>query len=149
MVATLGEVTPSIVVILIVAAMLKKFRDSRYVNNAFYGLRPASTGLIGAACVAVVLEVLTHVVSPGTSEGGIVNRYALDGEPLQRAGVGAGGGAAGADQLGETHKELTSHRVHRPLRRGGCGIPLCRGVNAAVPTETVRIHGGIFRLHNP
>ena len=54
LVATLGEVTPSIVVILIVAAMLKKFRDSRYVNNAFYGLRPASTGLIGAACVAAV-----------------------------------------------------------------------------------------------
>ena len=79
LVATLGEVTPSIVEILIVAAMLKKFRDSRYVNNAFYGLRPASTGLIGAACVAVVLEVLTHVVSLGTSEGGIVNRYALDG----------------------------------------------------------------------
>ena len=87
MVATLGEVTPSIVVILIVAAMLKKFRDSRYVNNAFYGLRPASTGLIGAACVAVVLEVLTHVVSLGTSEGGIVNRYALDGSLFNGQGL--------------------------------------------------------------
>ena len=49
-VATIGEVTPSIIVILIVAAMLAKFRDSQYVANAFYGLRPASTGLIGAAC---------------------------------------------------------------------------------------------------
>ncbi len=87
LVATLGEVTPSIVVILIVAAMLKKFRDSRYVNNAFYGLRPASTGLIGAACVAVVLEVLTHVVSLGTSEGGIVNRYALDGSLFDWRGL--------------------------------------------------------------
>ena len=45
-VATIGEVTPSIIVILIVAAMLAKFRDSQYVANAFYGLRPASTGLI-------------------------------------------------------------------------------------------------------
>jgi chromate transporter len=59
-IATVGEVTPSIIVILIVAAMLKKFRDSKLVNDAFYGLRPASTGLIGAACVTVVLEVLTH-----------------------------------------------------------------------------------------
>lgn len=58
-IATIGEVTPSIIVILIVAMMLKKFRDSKYVNNAFYGLRPASTGLIGAACVTVILEVLT------------------------------------------------------------------------------------------
>ena len=87
LVATLGEVTPSIVVILIVAAMLKKFRDSRYVNNAFYGLRPASTGLIGAACVAVVLEVLTHVVSLGTSEGGIVNHYALEGSLFDWRGL--------------------------------------------------------------
>ena len=87
LVATLGEVTPSIVVILIVAAMLKKFRNSRYVNNAFYGLRPASTGLIGAACVAVVLEVLTHVVSLGTSEGGIVNHYALEGSLFDWRGL--------------------------------------------------------------
>ena len=57
-IATLGEVTPSIIVILIVAAMLKKFRDSRLVANAFYGLRPASTGLIGAACVYMALAAL-------------------------------------------------------------------------------------------
>ena len=75
-IATLGEVTPSIIVILIVAAMLKRFRDSRLVNDAFYGLRPASTGLIGAACVAVVLEVLTHV-SVQTPEGSVLNTFSL------------------------------------------------------------------------
>ena len=62
-IATIGEVTPSIIVILIVAAMLTKFRDSKYVENAFYGLRPASSGLIGAACVGVVLQVLLRVTS--------------------------------------------------------------------------------------
>lgn len=82
-IATIGEVTPSIIVILIVAAMLKKFRDSKYVNDAFYGLRPASTGLIGAACVAVVLEVLTavQVTSPRAGEG-IVNLFTLAGGSL-------------------------------------------------------------------
>lgn len=82
-IATIGEVTPSIIVILIVAAMLKKFRDSKYVNNAFYGLRPASTGLIGAACVAVILEVLTsvQVTSPAAGEG-IVNLFSLAGGSL-------------------------------------------------------------------
>ena len=66
-IATLGEVTPSIIVILIIAALLRNFRENRYVDRAFYGLRPASTGLIGAACVSVVLEVLTNIVvaSPG------------------------------------------------------------------------------------
>ena len=56
--ATLGLVTPSIIVILIVAAMLKSFRDNRYVNQAFYGLRPASTGLIAAAGLTVVMGCL-------------------------------------------------------------------------------------------
>ena len=49
LIATLGEVTPSVIVILTIAAFLKNFRDNHYVDRAFYGLRPASTGLIGAA----------------------------------------------------------------------------------------------------
>jgi len=76
-IATLGEVTPSIIVILVVAAMLKKFRDSKYVNDAFYGLRPASTGLIGGACVAVVLEVLTDI-GVHAPETGLLNRFSLE-----------------------------------------------------------------------
>ena len=76
-VATIGEITPSVIVILIVAAMLKKFRDSKLVNHAFYGLRPASTALIGAACVSVVLEVLTHVTITAPA-GSIVNHFSLE-----------------------------------------------------------------------
>lgn len=52
--ATLGLITPCVIVILIVAAFLKAFRDSKYVAGAFYGLRPASTALITAAGLAVV-----------------------------------------------------------------------------------------------
>lgn len=55
-VATIGLVTPSIIVVLIIAAMLKAFRDNQYVNHAFYGLRPASTGLIAAAGLSVVVS---------------------------------------------------------------------------------------------
>ncbi len=78
-IATLGEVTPSIIVILIVAAMLKKFRENRYVEMAFYGLRPASTGLIGAACVTVVLEVLTGI-EVFSADGVFINTFRLTGE---------------------------------------------------------------------
>ena len=56
--ATFGLVLPSLIVILIVAAMLKRFKDSKYVNRAFYGLRPASTGLITAAGVSVAVSNL-------------------------------------------------------------------------------------------
>jgi len=74
--ATLGEVTPSIIVILIVAMILHSFRNNQYVDHAFYGLRPASTGLIGAACVAVILEVLTSV-RLAAPESGLVKQAVL------------------------------------------------------------------------
>ena len=84
-VATIGEVTPSIIVILIVAAMLAKFRDSQYVANAFYGLRPASTGLIGAACAGVILagmllmlQVITGITS-ASQEDSILMKFSWDG----------------------------------------------------------------------
>lgn len=57
-VATLGLITPSIIVILIIASFLKNFRDNKYVNHAFYGLRPASAGLIAAAGISVVKSAL-------------------------------------------------------------------------------------------
>ena len=62
---------------LIVAAILKSFRDNKYVDRAFYGLRPASTGLIGAACVAVILEVLTNIQSLAPAEGSLLKGFAL------------------------------------------------------------------------
>ena len=80
-IATLGEVTPSIIVILIVAAVLHSFRNNKYVDQAFYGLRPASTGLIGAACVSVILEVLTSVRLV-VREGGLVKSPVLGGGSL-------------------------------------------------------------------
>ena len=59
--ATLGLITPSVIVILIVAAVLKSFRNSPYVESAFYGLRPASTGLIASAGISVVMSNLITI----------------------------------------------------------------------------------------
>ena len=52
-IATLGEVLPSVVIISVVSMYLNKFRDNKLVGYAFYGLRPAVTGLIAAAGVSV------------------------------------------------------------------------------------------------
>ncbi len=57
-IATLGLITPSIIIILIIAIFLKNFKDNPYVKSAFYGLRPASTGLITAAGLTIVVENL-------------------------------------------------------------------------------------------
>ncbi|MDO4488673.1 MAG: chromate transporter [Eubacteriales bacterium] len=57
-IATLGEITPSIIIILIIAMVLDKFKSSTIVKDMFYGLRPASTGLIFAAIIGVATAVL-------------------------------------------------------------------------------------------
>lgn len=60
-IATLGLITPSIIVILIISGFLQKFRQSRTVDSVFYGLRPASTALIASAGLKVALDVLVTV----------------------------------------------------------------------------------------
>lgn len=47
--ATLGLITPTIVVIILIAGFLQKFQQSKTVDRVFYGLRPASTALIASA----------------------------------------------------------------------------------------------------
>ena len=53
-IATLGLITPSIIIILLIARVLQQFRQNRFVDAAFYGLRPCSVGLIAAAGLLVV-----------------------------------------------------------------------------------------------
>lgn len=53
-IATLGLITPSVIVILVIAGFLSEFRKNRYVEGALYGLRPASAGLIAAAGFGVI-----------------------------------------------------------------------------------------------
>ena len=53
-VATVGLVTPSVILILLIARVLKAFRENQYVDAGFYGLRPCSVGLIAAAGVLVI-----------------------------------------------------------------------------------------------
>ena len=64
-IATLGLITPSVIIILIVARVLAKFRDSQLVKDLFYGLRPASAGLIAAAGFAVVVLSLVDKSASG------------------------------------------------------------------------------------
>ena len=51
--ATLGLITPAIAIIYVIARLLNKFMGNKYVENAFYGLRPASIALIASAGITV------------------------------------------------------------------------------------------------
>ena len=61
LVASVGIIVPGIALVLLITAILDKFRNNIYVEGAFYGLRPASVGLITAAGVLVVKISLLNV----------------------------------------------------------------------------------------
>lgn len=54
-VAVLGLVIPSIIIIIIIAHMLKKFKESKYVKAAFDTLRPAVIGFVLCAVIDIFL----------------------------------------------------------------------------------------------
>ena len=69
LIATLSLVLPSYIIILIIARMMNKFRDNKYVNYAFTGLRPAVVALMGSAA----LSIFGIAFLPG-EQGGLVER---------------------------------------------------------------------------
>ena len=60
-VATLGEATPSFILISLVVSLLTRFRESPLVEGAFKGIRPVTAGLIGASFVMVGESVFTSL----------------------------------------------------------------------------------------
>lgn len=60
LISSLGVVTPSIVIIIIVSKILNRFKDSKYVQYAFYGLRAASLGLVCSALLSVAEIAFVH-----------------------------------------------------------------------------------------
>lgn len=58
-VSSLGLIMPSFIIITVISFFLEKFRNSRGVDAAFKGIRPASVALITAALVS--LAMLTFV----------------------------------------------------------------------------------------
>ena len=51
LVASLGVITPSLTLTLLAAMFLAKFRESRIMNDALYGIRPICIGMIAAVII--------------------------------------------------------------------------------------------------
>lgn len=76
-VATLGLITPSIIIIILISKVLETFKESKLVQSAFYGLRPASTGLIAAAGLSVVFGTLIYVTEIPVNPLGAFNWFGI------------------------------------------------------------------------
>ncbi|MEW5783755.1 MAG: chromate transporter [Bacillota bacterium] len=63
-IAALGVITPSVLIILLIVALfLPVYRDNVYVQAIFYGLRPAVVALIAAAAFSLGREMLRGWIS--------------------------------------------------------------------------------------
>ncbi len=62
-IATIGTALPGVIIVGIVSKMLAKFRGNKLVDDAFYGLRPASMGLVSAAAISILMIVVMDVPS--------------------------------------------------------------------------------------
>lgn len=58
LVASMAVVLPSFVVILLIAGVMARYRESRIVGSLFAALRPAAMGLVAAAAFAVCQSAL-------------------------------------------------------------------------------------------
>lgn len=60
-IATAGEVLPSLICIMIIAGFLKKFSDNAYVKGTLAFLRPVSTGLVLLPFLQIFVFALLNV----------------------------------------------------------------------------------------
>ncbi|MEA4920038.1 MAG: chromate transporter [Clostridiaceae bacterium] len=71
-IATLGIVLPTVILVLFIAKFLQTFKDNEYVIGAMYGLRPASAALIASAGVSVAVLSLVNTAAVKAHEWGSV-----------------------------------------------------------------------------
>lgn len=92
--ATFGVVLPAFIIVSLVCRTIQKFRDSKVVNGALAGIRPATMGLIGAAAVTLVKPSLAGEGRLGTglltklgADAGSGLLGAITGSPVDMAAV--------------------------------------------------------------
>ena len=57
-ISTFAVVLPSLVIIIIVSKVLERFKTSKWVQGALYGIRPVVVGLILSAMISIALNVV-------------------------------------------------------------------------------------------
>ena len=75
-VATLGLITPSIIIILLIIKCIGNFKDNRQVQSVFRGLRPVSMGLIAMAGIVMFKMAMLNVPN-FSSSGNIMDLFQL------------------------------------------------------------------------
>ncbi len=120
-VATLGLICPSIIIILLIARVLKQFRESKTVDAVFYGLRPCSIALIAAAglLVARVTFLNQDALAAGFNPAELLRwkELLLAAVLLVLTRFVQPRGASRSNALCRAAEKAAPRRLYRPLRR--------------------------------
>lgn len=73
--ASIGLILPGVILVLLIMSVLDKFRSNKYVEGAFYGLRPASVGLITAAGLLVARITFLPGFAHGNELGEVLSLF--------------------------------------------------------------------------
>lgn len=78
-IATIGIMTPALIIVSIVSNVLERFKKSRLVEAAFYGIRPVVTAIITMAFMEIVKVTLVNwnAFMPGMNWAALVNYKAM------------------------------------------------------------------------
>lgn len=68
LIATTALVLPSLVIIMVIAGFLEKFRENRLVQDSFYCLRPAVIGMLIVSLTSMVSPLLINFAGNGFFE---------------------------------------------------------------------------------
>lgn len=74
-IATLSLALPSVIIILIIAGFLEKFKENRLVKDTFYCLRPAVIGMLAVTLLGLVAPIFINLAGETFLE--IVNIKAI------------------------------------------------------------------------
>ena len=61
LIATIGEVTPCVIIILLISKVMEAYKNNKYIENAMVGIRACSIGLITYATLTVVCSTLVQL----------------------------------------------------------------------------------------
>lgn len=88
--ATLGTVLPSFIVILLLALFFAEVRDNRYVDAAFRAMRPAVVALIVAPLVGLVKDMKWYLIAISAAVAMAVWYFGISPVYLIAGGVAVG-----------------------------------------------------------
>ena len=104
-VATLALVLPSVIIMILIAGAMERFRDNRIVGSVMKVLRPVSVGLIASATLTVLrvayiqegTDLLAMIKWPALALGAVILAVNLKWKklhPVVLIAIGAAGGIA-------------------------------------------------------